>query len=263
MAKDAKTVGSTFLAEVLAKLPEAERAKAQEVFAGAAAEAALVALGEGALRQSDYSRASNEIRQKEAEVDTYKGQLDTWFAEKKPILEEVEVLRAKVAGQPPVVPPVVPPAAPAFDPSKFVSPEALTKTLEATERGALQFIIESNKLAQQHFKDFGEPLDLAPLVQHKQVQQLGLDGVYRLVHAEQIATRATAAADAAREAIRKEEREKLQAEMARAQTPYPVRGNEPSTLDAIEAARAGTAPTIRTIDDMANEYIRLGGTRPQ
>lgn len=260
MARTAKTAGTEFLAELLAKLPESQRAKAQEAFASAEADAALIALGEGTLRQSDYSRVSNEVKTKEQEVDAWKGQLDTWFADKKAALEEADRLRANPNPNPNPNPiPPVQPLPP--DLSKFVSPEQLAKTLEQTERGALVFITESNRLTAQHYKDFGEVLDLSPLLAHKRVMEVGLTEVYKELHKEQLDAKATAAEAARVAVIRDEERKKLQAEMAGTHQPYPVRGNEASTLDHIEATRAGQNPALKSVADMTAEYDRLNAVR--
>jgi autotransporter translocation and assembly factor TamB len=113
----------------------------------------------------------------------------------------------------------------------------------------------------EHYAQFGKVLDANLLLKDKRVQQLGIRGVYQDVFKEDLAAKAKAAEDAKIEVIRKEERDKIRAEMANAQAPYPVTGNEPSTLDALEAARAGTqVPVGKTVEQMAGEYVRLGTT---
>lgn len=255
--KDAKTAGSTFLAEVLAKLPAELQAKAKEAFEDAAAASALEVIGQGVLRQSDYSRQANELQTKETELETWRGQLNEWFTGRKADLEELETLR-KTRGTQPPADPNLKPAVPAVDTSKFISKEDFDKTLADTERGAVGFFSALNKLSIAHFQQFGEVLDTDTLLQDKRLPTLGLDAVYKLVHKDQLDAKAAEAAAKAEQAIREDERKKLQA--AQVHHPYPVRGNEPSTLSMLEAA-ATDKPVPRSIDDMAAEYARLAGTR--
>lgn len=259
--KDPKVAGSTFLAEVLGKLSPEAQAKVKEVFEDAAAAAALEVIGQGTLRQSDYSRQANELQAKEAELEAWKGQLDTWFTTRKTDLTELEDLRQKVKGLPNPDParPTPDPAKPALDPAKYLTREDWDRAQADVERGAVRFFADSQRLSIDHYRQFGEVLDLNQLLEDKRIAQLGLDGVYKEVHKEKLDAKTAAAKEAEREAIRKEEREKLQKEIV--QHPYPVRGNEPSTLVAIEAAQGGQQPVLKSVDDMAAEYARLGAAR--
>ncbi len=72
-----------------------------------------------------------------------------------------------------------------------------------------------------------------------------------------------AADDAKADALRKEGYDKARTELASRTHPYPVVGNEPSALDAIEAAvRSGDGKvSVKSLDDIAAEYARLGASR--
>src|SRR5678815_6121002 len=78
MATNAE-VGKSFLAGVIAALPEGLRAQAQAAFDDAQAQAALDALGAGVKRQEDYSRGMDEARaEKQRALETY-NQNKAWY----------------------------------------------------------------------------------------------------------------------------------------------------------------------------------------
>lgn len=84
--------------------------------------------------------------------------------------------------------------------------------------------------------------------------------MYAETFKDQLATKLKATEDAKADAFRKEGYDKARTEYA-SRPPYPVIGNEPSALDAIEAARSGQQPAVKTVDDFAAEYARLQGVR--
>src|SRR5262249_34911614 len=142
MARDAKTTGAGFWAEVLAKLPEEKRTAAANLFEGAEAAPALELLGGGVLRQTEFSKLLNDLTTKETELDDWKKNLDTWYTGKQAALVELQEFRdgkRRPAGDP-----VDPTKHPTVDPAKVVTPEQLNKTLEDTERGALVVIQDLN-----------------------------------------------------------------------------------------------------------------------
>jgi hypothetical protein len=243
-------VKNAFLAGVLAHVPEAERGKA---------EAELITLEEGGLRQADYSKLSAEAQAAKQKFDDLYTKNTDWYTQRQADLQELDTLRAKVATVDPTV--VVP--KPAALPDNMITKEELRKQMDEQERGAVGFIAQANRLQLQHFKEFGEILDLNDLLADKQVQQIGLNGVYQLKFKEQIAAKVKAADDARAEAFRKEGREAAFKELAGKSTQYPVLGNEASSLDAIEAARlSGDGKvTLKSLDDMASEYARLNASR--
>src|ERR1700720_663514 len=77
-----------FLAGILANVPEADRGKA---------EASLIALEEGGLRQADYSRLSAEAQATKKQFDDLHAKNLAWFTERQAALEEVDSLRARLA----------------------------------------------------------------------------------------------------------------------------------------------------------------------
>lgn len=256
MAVDAKTRGLQVL-ETLYPDPTVRQARAEEL-----GEAGIATLGNHVLRQDDYSRQANELTAQrtaaqtaEQEAKALYEQNKAWWDQKQRDLQELDQLRQKVARG------TADPADPA-DPAnpKLVTVEDLAKTLADTERGAVAFFNDLNRLSLEHFQRFGEVLNTDALLQDKRVQQLGLRGVYAEQHKTQLEERAAAERKAAEDKIRADERTKVLAESASRFIPQTGRG-EPSTLDALEATRSGQAPQVRSIDEMAAEYARLGAAR--
>lgn len=256
MAVDAKTRALQVL-ETLYPDPTVRAARQEEL-----GETGLMTLGNNVLRQDDYSRHLNEVAGQRTAAETAAAQAQAlyeqnkaWWDQKQEDLKELDRLRATVAGRQPD------PANPDPKPDpKVVTIESLAQTLAATEQGAVAFMDELTDLKLQHFQQFGEVLDTKRLLTDKRVQQLGLRGVYTEVHKDQLAARDAKIAKDAEEKIRLDERTKVLQAQASTQHPYPVRGNEPSTLDRFE--RTGDqAPKVATVDDMAAEYARLSASR--
>lgn len=253
---DAITKGKQML-ELL--YPDATVREAQAQVIG---EAGIKALGEHGLRQDDYSRQSNELatlrtaaQKADADAKALYEQNRTWFEQRKADLAELDTLRQQVAGRRP--------AADDDDPSPATG---LTKAefeaaMQTTEQGAVAFMTDLTALAMEHFQRFNEVLDTRALLQDRRVQQLGLRGVYNDVHKARLDALAAKAAADAEQKIRNDERTKVLTEQASQRHTYPVRGNEPSTLDALEAARTGQTPKVAGVDDMVAEYARLSAAR--
>lgn len=227
-------------------------------------ESGLLSLGNLVLRQDDYSRSMNELgtqrqtlQTKEAEAQALYDSNRLWFEQKQADLAELDRLRQGI----------VKPANGAPDPAKpadpnYLTKEAFTSALAETERGAVAFFNDLNTLSLQHYQQFGEILDTNRLLTDKRVQQLGLRGVYADLHKPQLDERAARIRQEAEDKIRLDERTKVLASQASQHHPYPIRGNEPSTLDALEAARTAGHPfQAKTVDEMAQEYARLSASR--
>lgn len=249
MAKDARTRGLEALAELYTD-PAVREARTTEL-----GEAGILSLGNQVLRQDDYSRQMGETTRIDAEARRLYAVNQAWWAEHQGDVEELEALRLNKPT------PAADPAKPAVpDPAKTpITAEALAKTIADTERGAVAFFADLNQLSMQHYAQFGEILDTRALLSDPRVQQIGFQAVYQDKFATQLQAKAAAKTAAAEEAIRADERAKVQTQFASQHHPYPVRGNEASTLDGIQPP--GNTPTVRSVDDMAAEYARLGASR--
>jgi hypothetical protein len=236
-------IKSAYLAGILAHIPEAERGKV---------ETEIETLEKDGLRQSDYSKKSDELQAEKTKFEgLYASNLD-WFEQHKAALAETDTLRARV---------VELEKKPA--PTTADLPKDLIRRsdLDGMERDAVGFIAASTRLGLEHFQNFGKVLDISALLADKRIQTLGLQGVYNETFKDDITAKATAAQTARDEAIREEARKEERAKLAATRTQYPVVGNETSALDGIEASRDGKAPAVRSVDEMAAEYARLGVTR--
>ena len=256
MAVDAKTRGLQVL-ETLYPDPAVRQARAEEL-----GETGIATLGNHVLRQDDYSRSMNDLTAQRtaaeraaADATALYEQNKAWWDQKQKDLQELDQLRQRVAAGNGTGTGTGTDTEP-----KLVTAEDLAKTLADTERGAVAFFNDLNRLSLEHFQRFGEVLNTDALLQDKRVQQLGLRGVYAEQHKTQLEERAAAERKAAEDKIRADERTKVLAESASRFIPQTGRG-EPSTLDALEATRSGQAPQVRSIDEMAAEYARLGAAR--
>jgi hypothetical protein len=270
MAKGADS-GKTFLQTVLSKITDPGlKAQAEAVFANAAVQ---VEIGNGVEGQSEIDRQLQDLRtqtqgldtrkteldQREARLQTWHGELTDWRAQN---LELVKVGSAATkAGWKPGDPPAGDPGA---DPAKgklppgVVTQEQHDEYVRNTEQAFLGFQAEQNTLMRDHFTKFGEILDLTPLLRHQQVRELGLRGVYSLIHKDALVAKEAEAAKTAEEKIRADERAKVLAAQA-TQLPYPLTG---VGADSSPLAAVGKTPAGALVDAATEHYNRLQAGRP-
>lgn len=254
----AKESGLAFLDEVLAHIPEDGRAGVRERFL--ASDQALTTLGAGALRQSDYSRQSDEARTVKtaadealAQANAFKAELDQWFVTHKAELDEYQ----RIKGQPPADP----------DKDKGIVGNVFTREqyeedIKAREAAVAGALVHVPVLALKHFQTFGEVLDLHALMKDPDVRTVGLDGVYQKVHGPRLAEKAKAAEDARIEAeVNKRLTEKMATSIQR--FPYPTSQREPSPLDRLESLGKGEAPPPQgdVVDAAVAAYNELVASR--
>lgn len=240
-------IKDAFLAGILAHVPDADRGKA---------EAAISGLEENGLRQSEFSKLADDAKAAEQRFkDLYESNVQ-WLEERKAALTDYDALKLEVVDlrKRPAA------GAPVELPKDLITEKVLNERIEALERGAVGVIALVPKLAVEHYQRFGEVLDTGMLLADKRVQQIGIQGVYNEVFKDKLALKAKEATDARDETLRKEGEERLRGTI-RQQPAYPVVGNEPSALDAIEAERGGQKPQVATVDQMADAYSRLSTTR--
>lgn len=166
----AREAGQAFLQEILSKIPEDRRA---DVVATMEAVPELVDyVGEGALRQSDYSRHLDAVKAIE------KQQTEWWNANK----EFAEVgQKAKAAGFDPTK--TGTPGAPALQTPSLPDDVLRRDELDQREVGYAALTTWMTTTGMKHFQDFGEVVDFAALMQDPRVKQIGLRGVYEAVTA--------------------------------------------------------------------------------
>jgi hypothetical protein len=252
---DALASGKAVLAEWVSRLPEANRAAVQAILDTAEAQAAVQFIGEGTLRQADYSRAMNDLTEKVRQEDQYRQELEAWGATHKQELEDLRAYRAAhpepaSRTEPPVSPNPDParPAAiqsPSLDPTQIQESVlgTIRKEMDQREQDYAAFLAESQPLTVQHFKDFGEVLDLRKLMQHPEIGKVGLQGVYKIVYADQIRARDEAATAATRKSIEDAAYAKAKADLlAQGATVFPPPSEGGSPLDTLGRKPAEGAP---------------------
>ncbi len=261
---DKAKTATSFLAGVLALLPEEARAGAQVTFdLIGTTELARNHVAERTLAQADYSRGQDELRTSRAadaaalvterqslveattSMNTERDASWNWHEKHKTAFADPGVkaaLAALEAGKP-VVPGAVSPkpgevTPPAVDTSKFITLEDHKKAQETFATEALSVMNQLQELSSVHRDDFGTRLTAAEmhtLETHAEVSRLGLAGVHQLVYAEQYTAKATAAQEKHDEEILEKGRLAGVAEASKAAGPgYPIPGAQPQVLDALD-----------------------------
>lgn len=146
-------------------------------------------------------------------------------------------------------------------PEGVVTQEALAQTLGGFEASVLGFAADQNQLMRDHYTHFGEILDVTPLIKHPKIREIGLIGVYNLVHKEALDAKAKEAKDKAEADIRADERRKVMAEQSN--MPYPLTSQGPGSGSPLDGLNAKPDPNAGSlVDRAAAEYMRLQQTRP-
>jgi len=246
--------GKTLADQILSKLPEALRGDVSKAFAAPEATDALTLLGDSALARADYSKAMDDIKAKEDQIAADYTRLNTWFTENKDKLDEYgrikpeyETLKAGKTTEPPKTTTTT---------QTGLTREDIDKMLLERDAGYANVMAISTTLTAKHFKDFGEVLDMNALVTHAMKHHIPLydpkadTDAYRALHGEKVAAKAKADEDAR---INKLVEEKLVEARKTQQQPFPIRGPEPSVLDAL----AETDRTKYSADAAAAQYAEL------
>lgn len=250
----AKESGEQFLAGVLAKIPEDQRA---QVEAALRAEAVLTHLGDGVLARSDYSKSMDAITAKEAELQQKFDGLNDWFAANEAALNDYKVIKPEYdtlkTGKP-ATPPVEP-------------PDARKIALDVVNEAGREYVSVSAWIAAkavEHLHRFGEPLDTMALVSNPKLGReiAGQPGrVFSLEHAyteafgEKVAAKQKEAEDAR---INKLVEERLAAERAKTGShPFPLASESVLPIDTL----ADPNRPKHTLDSAVAEYEKLAQAR--
>ena len=153
----AKESGEAFLAGVLAKIPEDQRA---QVEAALRAEAVLTHLGDGVLARSDYSTHMDALRTKETDLQSKFTELNDWWTANEAALKEYKVIKPEYD----VLKGGRPNPDPKPDP-KAVDPRQVA--LDVVNEAGREYVSVSAWIASkavEHLHRFQEPLDTMALV---------------------------------------------------------------------------------------------------
>lgn len=273
-AKTRREAGQEFLDGILAKVPADQR---EAVAAAMRVDAVLDDLGDGVLRQADYTRQTAELRVQRESLEKY-------YTDSKPVVDRAKQLLEQFPdGKVPdhLLNPDPTDPAPPIDPAKLKDEvqTQLLKRVEDSERGAAAFMAALTDLAQAHRDEFGERLNTQDLIKNPRVYEVGLDRAYDEVVAERRAAKRAADVEA-KVAAAREEGKKLGADETRQQLagqgnpPYPTpNAARNPVMAALETQRAETLanpeahkgrPFVNRVDTgaAAEEYHRLAQTTP-
>jgi len=252
--------GQSFLAGVLAKLPQEQQAQARAIFDAAEAKDAVVLLGDGALARSDYSRSMDAIRDKEQALNDYYVRLDGWYADNKATIDA-----ARTTPSPEPQAPERQPAAPAAGGNVALTHDDIRRIAnDAVNEAGRDYIAVSAFLATQgarHSHLFGEPLDMTELVANPKLGKpvygqpgriYSLQDAYLERYGERISKRQQEAED---KRINDEVDKRLGDRLKQTASghPFPLR-QETSPLDVLQTK---DGPAAHTLDSAVAEYERL------
>jgi len=258
--------GTAFFKGLLGKITDPEqKAAAEKLLTNPAL---MTEIGNGVEGQAEIDRQlaklrtdgealetrQTEIDQREGGLTEWHGNLAKWHTQNKAAIEVgARVLKGEK----------VDPANPNPNPNPTPNPASGGMTTEQFEehmRGErasfLGYSRDQQAITRNHFTLFNEIVDLEPLLRHPKIAEVGLTGVYELVHKERLDKHradATAAHDkqVADEAVRK------YAE-SQAQMPYPppTGAGSGSPLDAL-------TPAVKdnVVDAATAHYNRLQAER--
>lgn len=210
--------GKSFAVGVLQHLPDALRSQMESFLDSPDAVGFLTEVGNGALRQSDYSRNMNAL-------STWHKELTDW------VQGQQETGTTAVA---PVAPVTAEPArpVPAAAPAGTLTREDFNTELARRESFYAAFTADAVRLSQQHLQQFGEVLDINLILGHPRLGELRMDGAYQDVFKDKIAERQSKIQADERKQLEAEIRTKVLSELGQqpsAAVPYPV--GEGSPLD--------------------------------
>lgn len=263
-----------FTAGVLAKITDPDqRRRAEESFqALEQLDPVAQALGDGVAGQSEIDRQLQTLTQQREELETRTTELDErdtrlntwhteltgWYSDNKALVEDAKRLRAggRANGNP-----NPDPRHPTPTPHPVASPGGLTEEqynerIADVQAGFLGYQRDQNLITREHFTRFGEIVDVEPLLRHPQIGQVGLIGVYELVHKDRLDKWKTDTAESERKKISDEAVRKYQESQASMPYPSPTGAGSGSPLDALTVNKQDSVVDAATV-----EYNRLVNER--
>jgi hypothetical protein len=252
--------GQAFIAGVLAKLPEEQRAQAKAIFDAAEAKDAVSLIGDSTLARSDYSRSMDQMREKEQALNEYYTRLDGWYADNKAALDDARTR----GGSDPAPDPAPAPHGSTGAGGMISAADARRIAEEAVNEAGRDYLAVTAFLTTQggrHAHMFNEPLDMTELVANPKLGKpvLGQPGrVYSLQDAynEKYGDRLRQKHQETEDKRINDEVEKRLGERIKQSTsthPFPLRA-ESSPLDVL-STKDGVA--AHTLDSAVAEYERL------
>lgn len=249
--KTATERAKEFLDGVLAHVPEDRRQAVTE----ALTQEALNALGQGVLRQDEFSRHKDELARQASDLQAKIAANQQWYEDNKPKVDRaLEILAAGGNPDDDAVDPLLDPeperrpAVPAKPaPVAGITEDALRQQVAQSEKGAIQFFAMLDHLKARHFKAFGELLDTKDLLDNPELTQIGLPALYEKTFAEQYQAKAKAEQDKLiAEAVARGKQEgiaEMQSKLSAAgpyPTPHALNGAVSPTIEALKQIHTET-----------------------
>ncbi len=261
-----------FLTGLLATVPEDKREAVRAAIAGVEdVEASAAYVAERTLGRQEFSRSMDAAAAREKDADALLTSLTDerqkvwdWWETNKAALEEAKTFKAAHPPKPEdKPPPVVPPNAL----TKEQFDKALDERLQAFGAEALPLMEAYAGLGTVHLKTFDEALsnqDFERIRQHATKQKVSLLDAYKDLYKEQFTALDKKAADDHDEKIRKDERDKVVAEVAARQgVPYVAPG--PAGISPIDVITLSPEDQKKAADAadpalLAAEYLQKVAT---
>lgn len=253
----------SFTAGVLQKItdPDQKRKAEEAINTLITIEPAAGAFGDGVLAQSELSRKLDDLRTQQQALETQRTQLQaederlqTWHTQltdwKAANDEALAWAKAHRTGNGNGGTPKAGDKGAA--PTTGITAEQLTETLQAERAGYLGYERDRSKITREHFAKFNEIVDVEPLLTHPRIAELGLIGVYQLIHKDRLEKYDTDKRAADEERIRADERTKVLAQQAQMPYPTPTGAGSGSPLDALQPSKADSV-----VDAATAHYQRL------
>ncbi len=250
--------GKSFFQGILGKITDPEqKAAAEKLMAN---ESVLTLIGNGVEGQAEIDRQlqtlktqkeelegrTTELDQRETGLTDWHGRLAKWHKENADALAAAKATATGAPATPPATETKV----------TGLTKEQLDEQMVGERAAFLGFQRDQNEITREHFTKFKEIPDLEPLLTHPQIAQIGLKGVYALVHKDRLTQFDTDAATARENAIRADERQKVREASATMPYPSPTGSGSGSPLDALV-----TGQKEPVVDAAVSHYNRLVAER--
>lgn len=262
-AKERRERGQTYLTELLALVPEEDRAAVE---AKVQNDVVLDHLGENLLRQSDYSRSMNELKKSKealaADVTKYQGAYDDNIRWRQSEVAGITDMKSKLARYEKMLAPDAllddgagagvkdPGSNGDVDLSKYITREdadkALQERLEQTERNGIQLMSMISNIQARHLKQFNEALDAQDLFEHAAKTKMTLPAAYKDFISERVEE--DRKKDHEKEIVQAREDGRIEA-LRNPTLPHVVNNNEPTVLDALATKDRSAFGLKPAIDD--------------
>lgn len=260
-AAERSQLTTDFFGELAKRVPEESReyvTKLAEVAAGNAETSDYVA--EHTMRLADYSRGHNALQQQRTSLEEAKERSETmyrdnvaWHAENKAAYDRMSTQLEHYkrlanadpdTGDPGEGDPTLPKTPPNGEMPGYVKEEDVKRLLaegrQQSDREAMNYEALVAELRNRHQTTFGEFLNIRDLTDHAAKKGVRLLDAYDEVYGERLREKTDADLETRIAKERKEAAAEARAEVIRdsAALPYPIRNNEPTSVDYLTGRAA-------------------------